>query len=106
MKEPENRESGVGSRTDRRSFLLRSAAVGASALVSACGWKGGPFADDLASFSRVNDRVSGLLFSQRLAREYPVAQRTPTAWFPSYHVSNGTPMLQNPAAWLDRKSVV
>jgi len=83
----------------RRSFLVRSAALGASALVSACGWNGGPFADDLASFSRVNDGASGLLFSKRLAREYPVAQRTPTAWFPSYHISNGTPMLRDPAAW-------
>ena len=46
-----------------------------------------------------NDRVSGLLFSDRLARTYPVAQRTPAGQFPSYFVSAGTPMLMNPESW-------
>ena len=83
----------------RREFLLAGAAAGASALLSGCGWGGGPIQRAGAGFSSVNDRVSGLLFSHRLAKEYPVAQRTPGSRFPSYFVSSGTPMLMDPAAW-------
>ncbi len=88
-----------GGPPDRREFLLRGAVIGASSLLAACGWSGGPFAGKLRGFSRVNDRVSGLLFSDRLAREYPVSQRTPDANFPSYYVSDGMPMLMNAAKW-------
>ena len=84
----------------RRQFLLASAAAGASALLSACGWNAAPIQRTGSKFSRVNDGLSGLLFSShRLAKEYPVAQRTPGARFPSYFVSAGTPMLMDPAAW-------
>jgi DMSO/TMAO reductase YedYZ molybdopterin-dependent catalytic subunit len=83
----------------RRDFLVRSAAAGASALLGACNWGAGPVRDAGSRFSPVNDALSGLLFSSRLAREYPVAQRTPGSRFPSYFVSAGTPMLMEPAAW-------
>lgn len=103
--EPENTgDRGTGGpwdrEIDRRRFLLGAATAGASSLVAACGWRGGPFEDDLVSFSRFNDRVSGVLFSSsRLAREYPVSRRTPERHFPAYFVSRGMPMLQDPAAW-------
>jgi DMSO/TMAO reductase YedYZ molybdopterin-dependent catalytic subunit len=88
-----------GEATDRRRFLLAAAAAGASGLLSACGWSGGPFAKRLRGFSGANDWVSARLFSARLAREYPLARRTPAAHFPSYYVSDGMPMLRDPAAW-------
>jgi len=85
---------------DRRRFLLAGAAAGASALLAACGWNGGPLADDLKGFSRVNDRLSGLLFSpHRLAKTYPVSRRTPGTHFPAYYISDGIPMLMDPSAW-------
>ena len=92
---------------DRRRFLIAGAAAGASSLLAACGWRGGPFAADLAGFSRVNDWVSARLLSRRPAREYGVAQRTPERSFPSYYISPGQPMLQDPAAWrLEVKGLV
>ncbi len=84
---------------DRRDFLIAGATAGASALLTACGWSGGPLNQPATAFSRVNDGVSGLLFSRRLAKEYPVASRTPGTHFPSYYVSDGTPMLMDPVAW-------
>jgi DMSO/TMAO reductase YedYZ molybdopterin-dependent catalytic subunit len=86
-------------REDRREFLIRAAALGASSLVAACGWSGGPLASKLRGFSGFNDWVSARLFSNRLSREYPVAQRTPASDFPSYYVSDGMPMLMDPKAW-------
>lgn len=84
---------------DRRRLLIAAATAGASGLLSACGWRGGPFAGKLRTFASVNDRLSGLLFSSRLAREYPVGHRTPAASFPSYYVSPGMPMLMDAAKW-------
>lgn len=84
---------------DRRGFLVGGAAAGASALLSACGWSGKPFLGAADQVSLFNDRVSGLLFSSRLAKEYPASVRTPGALFPSYYVSGGTPMLMDPSKW-------
>ena len=84
---------------DRRGFLLAAAAAGASSMLAACGWNGGPFAKSVRSFSGVNDWVSARLLSGRLSREYPVASRTPASHFPSYYVSDGMPMLRDLAAW-------
>ncbi len=85
----------------RRSFLVASATAGASELVSACGFRGGPLEDDLASFSSFNDWVSARLFSSRLAREYPIRSRTPERHFPSYYIMRGgMPMLEDPASWV------
>ena len=92
---------------ERRRFLLASAAAGASSLLAACGWRGGPFADDLMGFSRVNDWVSARLLSKRGAREYSAAQRTAERSFPSYYISPGQPVLQDPASWrLEVKGLV
>ncbi len=85
----------------RRRLLVAAAAAGASALVSACGFRGGAFEDDLVAFGSFNDWVSARLFSRRLAREYPVTARTPPQSFPAYFITRGgMPMLQDPAAWV------
>jgi DMSO/TMAO reductase YedYZ molybdopterin-dependent catalytic subunit len=99
VKVPEavNRQSSIDR--GRRELLIAGAAAGASALLSACGWSGGPLVKTADTFQGFNDKVSGLLFSKRLAREYPIAQRTPGNRFPSYFVSGGTPMLMDPATW-------
>jgi DMSO/TMAO reductase YedYZ molybdopterin-dependent catalytic subunit len=103
--EPEMRgHDGTDRRPDggisRRRFLLGAATAGASSLLAACGWRGGPFADELSDFSGFNDRVSAGLFSgARLVREYPRARRTPEPHFPAYFVSRGMPTLQDPASW-------
>jgi DMSO/TMAO reductase YedYZ molybdopterin-dependent catalytic subunit len=82
-------------------LLVAGAAAGASALASACGFRGGPFEDELADFSSFNDWISARLFSRRLAREYPVTARTPERHFPAYHITrSGMPMLRDPAAWV------
>ena len=86
--------------TDRRAFLRLVAGAGTASFVAACGWDGGNIVRPLLlDVSRFNDWVGEqVLFSKnRLAREYPVAQRT--AQLPSYFISRVTPMLQNPAAW-------
>jgi DMSO/TMAO reductase YedYZ molybdopterin-dependent catalytic subunit len=102
------RGEGTGERGEsRRKFLLASAAAGASSLLAACGWRGGPFADDLLGFSRVNDWVSARLLSRRAAREYRPGERTPERSFPSYYISPGMPMLRDPAVWrLEVKGLV
>jgi len=86
---------------DRRRFLAWLAAAGAAGLGAACGWDGGRTgAPLLVDWSRVNDWVSGRLFSgSRLAREYPVARRTPERDFPMYYVSDSLPHVADPAAW-------
>jgi len=84
---------------DRRDFLVAGAAAGASALLAGCGWRGEALDKPASLFSRINDRVSGLLLSHRPSREYPVSRRTPGNRFPSYYVSDVTPMLMNAAAW-------
>lgn len=89
----------MAPRTKRRDFLLAGASAGATALLSACGWNGGPIADELRGFSRFNDWVSARLLKDRLAREYPVGRRTPERHFPSYFISRGMPVLMEPDKW-------
>lgn len=85
----------------RRRVLAAAAAAGGSSLLAACGFRGGPFTDDLVSFSRFNDWVSARLLSNRPAREYPNAARTPERHFPGYYITRGgAPMLADPAAWV------
>lgn len=85
---------------DRRRFLLGGVTAAASATLSACGWRGGPLTGGLQAASSLNDRVSEWLFSDRLARTYPEARRTPEDRFPAYAISTGgLPMLRDPAAW-------
>jgi DMSO/TMAO reductase YedYZ molybdopterin-dependent catalytic subunit len=88
---------------NRRDFL-RLGVVAPTALVAACGWDGGPLLEPrLRAFSRLNDWVGEkILFSRsRLAREYPVAQRTPVMDFPAYSITRnltgGFPEV--PAGW-------
>ena len=84
----------------RRRFLLGAAAAGASSALAACGWRGGPAGGLLERVSRVNDGVSGTLFSHRLAKTYPESRRTPSSHFPSYYVTEGgVPMLKEPSRW-------
>lgn len=85
---------------DRRAFLRLAAGAGTASLVGACGWDGGNTVRPLLlDVSRINDWVGEqILYSpRRLAREYPVSDRT--AQLPSYFISKSTPLLQNPAAW-------
>lgn len=85
---------------DRRAFLRLATGAGTASLVGACGWDGGNTVRPLLlDVSRLNDWVGEkILFSRnRLAREYPVAERT--ARLPSYFISRAMPLLQNPAAW-------
>jgi len=85
---------------DRRRFLASLAAAGAAA-AAGCGWDGGrKLAPLLVDWSRVNDWVSARLFAgSRLAREYPMARRTPDRDFPVYFVGDSIPVLRDPAAW-------
>jgi len=86
---------------DRRRFLASLAASGIAAVGAGCGWDGGKhIAPKLMSWSGVNDWVSARLFSgSRLAREYPLARRTPERDFPDYYVSDSMPHVPDPAAW-------
>jgi len=88
----------------RRDFV-RLGLVAPTALVAACGWDGGPLLEPrLRSFSRINDWVGEKIFFSRtrLAREYPVSQRTPVMNFPAYSIthnlSGGFPQI--PADWV------
>jgi len=74
----------------RRDFV-RLGVLAPTALVAACGWDGGPLLQPrLRAFSRINDWVGEkILFSPtRLAREYPVSQRTPVMSFPAYSITH------------------
>lgn len=79
----------------RRAFL----ATALGGLLAGCEWDGGPLVRPrLVSFSRLNDWVSGLLFSEnRLAPKYRPENRS--ASFPNYHISAVTPTLADPAQW-------
>jgi len=92
-----------GADVSRRT-LLRLALLGGGGLaLSACGWDGGPLQPALRGMSRVNDWVGEkvLLSGSRLARQYPVSERTPENAFPQY--SRTRPIsslaLDDPAAW-------
>ena len=85
---------------DRRSFMRLGLAGGAASLAAACGWDGGnALRPRLLTMSKVNDWVGEkiLYSSTRLARTYPVAERS--ARLPSYFISAMTPTLQDPSAW-------
>jgi DMSO/TMAO reductase YedYZ molybdopterin-dependent catalytic subunit len=70
----------------RRSLLKLALLGGAGAGLAACGWDGGPLEPALHGVSRWNDWVGEkiLLSGGRLAREYPVAERTADRDFPAY----------------------
>ncbi|MEP7327146.1 MAG: molybdopterin-dependent oxidoreductase [Gemmatimonadota bacterium] len=73
---------------DRRDFLRLGLVAGPVSLAAACGWDGGTAIEPrLRAFSRVNDWVGEhiLQSNNRLAREYPVSQRTRD--FPQYFVT-------------------
>lgn len=94
-----------GGRLARRDFLALGAAAGAASLSAACGWEGGPLVPALRRASRINDWVSEHILQSngRLAREYPVAQRTRD--FPAYYLHRDPggrrtpPTLERPDAW-------
>src|SRR5260221_4318580 len=91
---------GTSARIDRRGFLQLGLAGGLASLVAACGWDGGNAVRPLLlDVSRFNDWVGEKIFfsKSRLAREYPVAERTPS--LPSYFISPSMPLLENPSAW-------
>jgi DMSO/TMAO reductase YedYZ molybdopterin-dependent catalytic subunit len=74
-----------------RRDLLRLGIVAPAALVTACGWDGGRLLEPkLRAFSRINDWVGEHLFFSRtrLAREYPIALRTPVMQFPAYSITH------------------
>ena len=85
----------------RRELLRLGLTVGAASLAGACGWQGGPLLPFLRGASRVNDWVGEkiLLSSDRLAREYPVSERTPVRHFPAYSRSRPAPRLEDPSSW-------
>lgn len=73
----------------RRDFVRLGLVVPAS-LAAACGWDGGSLIEPrLRAISRLNDWVGEkiLLSPSRLAREYPVAARTPPGRFPAYSIT-------------------
>jgi len=85
---------------DRRALLRLAAGAGTASLVAACGWDGGNAVRPLLlDISRFNDWMAEKVFfsKSRLAREYPIAERT--ARLPSYFISPTMPMLENPSAW-------
>jgi DMSO/TMAO reductase YedYZ molybdopterin-dependent catalytic subunit len=93
-------------RLNRRDFFRMAAVAGPATFVAACGWDGGPLLKPrLQAISRLNDWVGEkILFSRkRLAREYPVGQRTSERDFPSYSITyNQTgnfPGVSDPSAW-------
>lgn len=84
MTEPERRLS-------RRDLFRLGLVAGPATLVAACGWDGGPSLEPrLRAFSRINDWVGEklLLSPGRVAKEYPVAARTPARDFPSYSITH------------------
>jgi DMSO/TMAO reductase YedYZ molybdopterin-dependent catalytic subunit len=90
----------------RRDFMRLGLVAGPASLVAACGWDGGPAIEPkLRAISRLNDWVGEkiLLSPTRLARQYPVAARTPAGRFPAYSITrNHTgkfPVLADPGAW-------
>jgi DMSO/TMAO reductase YedYZ molybdopterin-dependent catalytic subunit len=74
----------------RRDFFRLGVIAGPASVVAACGWDGGPALESkLRAFSRINDWVGeNILFSpNRLAKEYPVSERTPAQSFPAYSIT-------------------
>ena len=78
------------SSLNRRDFVRLGLVAGPASLVASCGWDGGPVIEPrLRAFSRFNDWVGEKLLqsSSRLAPQYPVAERTAEANFPSYSIT-------------------
>jgi DMSO/TMAO reductase YedYZ molybdopterin-dependent catalytic subunit len=79
---------------------MRLGLVAPVSLAAACGWDGGSILEPrLRAISRINDWVGEkiLLSPTRLAREYPVAARTPPGRFPAYSITaNRTGQLPTP----------
>ncbi|HEU5357982.1 MAG TPA: molybdopterin-dependent oxidoreductase [Gemmatimonadales bacterium] len=83
----------------RRDLFRMGLVAGAGALVSGCGWDGGPLKPALGAMAGLNDWVGERLTSRhRLAREYAVSERSGSA-FPMYYVSDELPVLADPAGW-------
>ena len=86
---------------NRRDFM-RLGLVAPASLAAACGWDGGSLLEPrLRAIGRINDWVGEkiLLSPTRLAREYPVATRTPPGRFPAYSITaNRTGQLPTPPA--------
>jgi len=73
----------------RRDFV-RLGIVAPASIVAACGWDGGSLIEPrLRAVSRLNDWVGEkiLFSSSRLARQYPIAARTPERDFPAYSIT-------------------
>jgi DMSO/TMAO reductase YedYZ molybdopterin-dependent catalytic subunit len=69
---------------------MRLGLVVPASLAAACGWDGGSLLEPrLRAISRLNDWVGEkiLLSPSRLAKEYPVAERTPPDRFPAYSIT-------------------
>ncbi len=84
----------------RRDFLRRGLITGAAAVLTGCGWDGGPLIrPGLAAISRVNDWAGEHVWlgSHRLAPDLPHSARSAT--MPNYHVAERTPLLTDPAEW-------
>jgi DMSO/TMAO reductase YedYZ molybdopterin-dependent catalytic subunit len=89
----------------RRDLLRLAIAGGPASVVAACGWEGGPLVPKLRAFSRVNDWVGEKIWQSptRLAREYPIASRTPAQHFPAYSITynrtSAYPRSGDPERW-------
>lgn len=81
----------------RRAFLAAGAA--ATAALAACGWDGGEtLRPALARVSRFNDWIGEKLFDpDARAPRYDPSERSDS--LPNYHISNMTPVLDDPDAW-------
>ncbi|HEY8256024.1 MAG TPA: molybdopterin-dependent oxidoreductase [Gemmatimonadales bacterium] len=93
-------------RLTRRDLFRLGLAAGPATLVAACGWDGGPRLEPkLRAISLLNDWVGEHIFLSRgrLAREYPIAARTPAKDFPSYSITRNRtgvfPSLDQPEKW-------
>jgi DMSO/TMAO reductase YedYZ molybdopterin-dependent catalytic subunit len=87
------------SNFSRRELLRLGLLAGSAGLAGACGWQGGPLQPALKAVSRWNDAVGETLSSDRLARQYPLAERTPERLFPAYSIAKPLPEPADPAVW-------
>jgi DMSO/TMAO reductase YedYZ molybdopterin-dependent catalytic subunit len=77
-------------RLTRREIFRLGVAAGPAAVAAACGWDGGPALEPrLRAFSRINDWIGEKILHSpsRLAREYPVSDRTSMEHFPAYSIT-------------------
>jgi DMSO/TMAO reductase YedYZ molybdopterin-dependent catalytic subunit len=74
----------------RRDFVRLGVVAGPASLAAACGWDGGSGLEPkIRAFGRINDWVGEKVLhsSTRLAKEYPVSERTPAEHFPCYSIT-------------------